>query len=77
MLALTIASLAGCAIVPLGYDDRYGYGYYRDRDYRADHYYRYRYYRDRDYDDRYYRGNYYYGPYYRSGGYYRDWDRGQ
>lgn len=60
-LALLITTLAGCAIVPLGYG--YRDGYYRGHGY----------YRDRDYGDRYYRRDDYRGnPYY-----YRNRDGGQ
>ena len=54
-LALFIALLGGCAVVPLGYG-RYGDGYYRGQGY--------------DRGDAYYRGNgYYRGDGYRGYGY--------
>jgi len=63
ILALAmIATLTGCAVVPVGYGYRDGYyggrGYYRD------------------YGDRYYGDRYYYRRNY-DRGYWRDWDRGQ
>lgn len=66
-LALVIAALGGCAIVPVGYDGDYGYGYHRDRHYRGDRYDRDGYYhRDRwqgrswrdDDRDRFYPGSF-------------------
>ncbi|HEX6137103.1 MAG TPA: hypothetical protein VF059_05565 [Casimicrobiaceae bacterium] len=74
MLALLIltASLAGCAVVPLGYYDGGYHGYYGDRHYRSDRYDRGYYHRDRwywRYDDR---------ARYDSGSIdYRNWDHGR
>jgi hypothetical protein len=73
-LALVLAALGGCAVVPVGYDEDYGYGYHRH--YRGDRYDRDNYYhRDRwlgrswrdDDRDRFYSGSITY----------RNWDHGQ
>lgn len=76
-VALLLASLGGCAIVPIGYDDGYYHRHYRDRDYYGERHYRSDDYR-RDWsprggwwrdDDR--------GRYSSGSIYYRNWDHGQ
>ena len=68
-IGVLIASLGGCAIVPLDYGYRGDRSYYRSDGYYGDRYHR-GYYRG---DAYYYRGD----RYYRSYGYYRYRDHGQ